>query len=117
MPLRGQLEAVLGTNPDIDVPPGVDFLDAGQARTDVDFGYRGTASLGDRLGQVCGIVFRHPREKTLYVAKTGNDSSPLGILFNQAFIVFFFLIVWTFHTLATDGKLLNWKCDFRGILR
>lgn len=24
--------------------------------------------LGDRLGQVCGVVFRHPEEKTLYLA-------------------------------------------------
>ena len=25
-------------------------------------------AIGDRLGQVCGVVFRHPREKTLYIA-------------------------------------------------
>ena len=26
------------------------------------------AKLGDRLGQVCGVVFRHPDEKVLYIA-------------------------------------------------
>ena len=26
------------------------------------------AKLGDRLGEVCGVVFRHPAEKTLYLA-------------------------------------------------
>ncbi|KPP98488.1 MAG: putative Zn-dependent hydrolases of the beta-lactamase fold [Rhodobacteraceae bacterium HLUCCA12] len=26
------------------------------------------AKLGDRLGQVCGVVFRHPEEKVLYLA-------------------------------------------------
>lgn len=26
------------------------------------------AAIGDRLGEVCGIVFRHPDEKTLYLA-------------------------------------------------
>ena len=31
--------------------------------------------IGDRLGQVCGVVFRHPSEKTLYIAgdTLGND--------------------------------------------
>ena len=40
---------------------------------------------------------------------TGNDSSPLGILFNQAFIVFFFI---------SGGFLLSlihiWRCRRRG---
>jgi L-ascorbate metabolism protein UlaG (beta-lactamase superfamily) len=46
-----------------------EFMGVGLAKTG---GQHGTdaayAVIGDRLGKVCGVVFRHPREQTLYLA-------------------------------------------------
>lgn len=51
---------------------------------------------------------------------TGNDSSPLGILFNQAFIVFFLisggfmLLLGTLYDSFTLWSVLAWRPELRG---
>jgi L-ascorbate metabolism protein UlaG (beta-lactamase superfamily) len=66
---------------DADRIRGAGFVDVRVLGTDSDFegvgltrtpGQHGSdlamEKFGDRLGQVCGVVFRHPDEKTLYIA-------------------------------------------------